>query len=315
MLYTSGDADEIVHEGHLIPASSCLESRTEIGSVAENPRGARDECRTRDPRFAKTGHAIPFHPRKCGQHLLIAALLALFAVVPVRLQSEPIHPLVIATNQPENTYEGKWQRRIYEEAFKRLGVPFEVTLMPTLRMTTMADSGAVDGQFVRVFGYADAHPEQVRVEEPIYQVMFGLWVSNPALNLSRLGDLAATDWIGIYRRGVEQCQNSLSGMLPSERLSSVSTPELGLRMLLAGRVDFYCELDAAVLNALYLPEFKNVTAVRPLLMYGDTIALHPYLHKKHAELASRLAAVLKQMKADGSLERFRREVKYELTGQ
>ena len=254
-------------------------------------------------------------PRKCGQHLLIAALLALFAVVPAGLHSEPIRPLVIATNQPENTYEGKWQRRIYEEAFKRLGVPFEVTLMPTLRMTAMADSGDIDGQFVRVFGYADAHPEQIRVEEPLYQVMFGLWVSNPALNLSRLGDLAATGWTGIYRRGIEPCQNSLSGVLPNDRLSSVATPELGLRMLLAGRVDFYCELDGAVLNALYLPEFKNVTSVRPLLMYGDTIALHPYLHKKHAELAGRLAAVLKQMKADGALERFRREVKYELTGQ
>ena len=254
-------------------------------------------------------------PRKYLQYFLIAALLASFAVVPARLQSEPIKPLVMATNQPDTTYEGKWQRRVYEEAFKRLGVPLEVTLMPTPRMTAMADSGAVDGQFVRVFAYADAHPEQVRVEEPIYHVVFGLWVSNPALNLSRLGDLAATGWTGIYRRGVEQCQNSLSGALPSDRLSSVSTTELGLRMLLAGRVDFYCELDAAVLNALYLPEFKDVTSVRPLLTYGDTIALHPYLHKKHAELAGRLAAVLKQMKADGSLERFRREVKYELTGQ
>ena len=185
-------------------------------------------------------------PRKCGQYLLVAALLASFAVVPASLRSEPIHPLVMATNQPDTTYEGKWQRRVYQEAFRRLGVPIEVTLMPTLRMTAMADSGAVDGQFVRVFGYADAHPEQVRVEEPIYQVLFGLWVSNPALNLSRLGDLAATSWIG---------------------------------------------------------------------MHGDPIALHPYLHKKHAELAGRLAAVLKQMKADGSLERFRREVKYELTGQ
>ena len=254
-------------------------------------------------------------PRKCGQYLLIAALLASFAVMPARLQSEPVRPLVIATNQPETTYEGKWQRRVYEEAFKRLGVPIDVTLMPTLRVTAMVDSGAVDGQFLRVFAYADAHPEQVRVEEPIYQVVFGLWVSNPALNLSRLGDLAATNWIGIYRRGVEQCKSSLTGVLPGDRLSSVSTPELGLRMLLAGRVDFYCESDAAVLNALYLPEFKNVTSVRPLLMYGDTIALHPYLHRKHAELAGRMAAVLKQMKADGLLERFRREAKYELTGQ
>ena len=254
-------------------------------------------------------------PRRCRPYLLVAALLASFAVAPARLQSEPVRPLVIATNQPETTYEGRWQRRVYEEAFKRLGVPIEVTLMPTLRMTAMADSGAVDGQFVRVFGYADAHPEQVRVEEPIYQVVFGLWVSNPSLNLSRLEDLAATSWIGIYRRGVEQCQSSLSRALPGDRLSNVSTPELGLQMLLAGRVDFYCELDAAVLNALYLPEFKNVTSIRPMLMYGDPIALHPYLHKKHAKLAVRMAAVLKQMKADGLLELFRRQAKYELTGQ
>jgi ABC-type amino acid transport substrate-binding protein len=224
-------------------------------------------------------------------------------------------PLVMATNQPDTTYEGKWQRLVYEEAFRRLDVAFEVTLMPTSRMTAMADAGAVDGQFVRVYAYADAHPEQVRVEEPIYQVVFALWVSNPALDLARLADLAATGWTGIYRRGVEQCQNALSGTLPGDRLSSVSTPELGLQMLLAGRVDFYCESDGAVLNALYLPEFRNAGSVRPLLTFGDAIALHPYLHRKHAELAARLAAVLKQMKADGSLERLRREVKHELTGQ
>ena len=254
-------------------------------------------------------------PRKGGLYLLVAVLLASFAVAPARLRSEPIHPLVIATNQPDTTYEGKWQRRVYEEAFRRLGVPIEVTLMPTLRVTAMVDSGAVDGQFLRVFSYADAHPEQVRVEEPLHQVVFGLWASNPALNLSRLEDLAATRWSGIYRRGVEQCQRSMSEVLPGDRVSIVATPELGLRMLLAGRVDFYCELDAAVLNALYLPEFKNVTSIRPLLTYGDPIALHPYLHRKHAELAGRMAAVLKQMKADGLLERFRREARYELTGQ
>jgi hypothetical protein len=254
-------------------------------------------------------------PHKGGRYFLIAALLASFAVVPARLRSEPMRPLVMATDQPDTTYEGRWLRRVFEEAFKRLGVPIEVTQMPTPRVTAMVDSGAVDGQFLRVFAYADAHPEQVRVEEPIHQVVFGLWASNPALNLSRLGDLAATTWIGIYRRGVEHCQKTLSGVLPGDRLSSVSTPELGLQMLLAGRVDFYCELDAVVLNALYLPEFKNVTSIRPLLMYGDPIALHPYLHKKHADLAGRLAAVLKQMKADSSLERFRREAKYELTGQ
>ena len=246
-------------------------------------------------------------PRNCGQYLLIVGLLTLFAVLPCAARSEPPRPFVMVTDQPETTYEGKWQRLAYSEAFKRLGVPLEVELMPTQRVTAMVDSGAVDGQFMRVSAYADTHPEQLRVDESIYEVGFALWVSNPALTLSRLQDLAATSWIGIYRRGVELCQHSLSPVVPAERLSSVATEHDGLRMLLTGRVDYFCEIDAALQSALYSPEFKGVTSVRPLLTVGDRILLYPYLYKKHAELAPRLAAVLKGMKAEGLLERFRRE--------
>jgi hypothetical protein len=42
-------------------------------------------------------------------------------------------------------------------------------------------------------------------------------------------------------------------------------------------------------------------------MLGEQIMLYPYLHKKHVALAPSLAAVLKQMKADGSFERYREE--------
>jgi polar amino acid transport system substrate-binding protein len=230
-----------------------------------------------------------------------------FAALPCPIRSEPQRPFVMVTDQPETTYEGKWQRLAYQEAFKRLGVPLEVDLMPTQRVSAMVDSGAVDGQFMRVLAYADMHPEQVRVDEPIYEVGFALWTSNPAaLSLSRLQDLAATSWIGVYKRGVELCQRSLSPLAPAERLSSVATEEIGLRMLLTGRVDYYCEIDAALQSALYSPEFKGVS-VRPLLTIGDRIMLYPYLYKKHAELAPRLVAVLKAMKAEGLLERFRHE--------
>ena len=246
----------------------------------------------------------------------MASLFALFAAVPTSdVRSQPTRPLVLATDQPESTYEGKWQRRAYEEAFKRLGVSIEVITMPAQRGTVMVDSGAVDGQFLRVFAYADAHPEQVRVEEPIYDVLLGLWVSKPSLNLSRVADLAATTWSGIYRRGVELCERSLSRVVPAERLSSISTEDVGLRMLLAGRVDFYCELDASVQNTLFRPEFKDVTSIRQLLTLGSPIPLYPYLNRKNAELATRLAVVLRQMKAEGMLERIRAQVHDELRKQ
>jgi polar amino acid transport system substrate-binding protein len=239
--------------------------------------------------------------------LLIAALLAWLSALPCPIRAEPPRPFVMATDQRETTYEGKWQRLAYAEAFKRLGIPLEVDVMPTQRVSAMVDSGDVDGQFMRVLAYANAHPEQVRVDEPIYEVGFALWVSNPALTLSRLQDLAATSWIGVYKRGVELCQRALSPLVSADRLSSVATEEVGLKMLLTGRVDYYCEIDAALKSALYSPEFKGVTSVRPLLTVGDRIVLYPYLSKKHAELAPRLAAVLRQMKAEDLLERFRHE--------
>lgn len=245
-------------------------------------------------------------PRPCGQSLLITALLALVAVLPCVVRAEPPRPVVMVTDQPETTYEGKWQRLVYQEAFKRLGVPLEVETMPTQRVSAMVDSGAVDGQFMRVLAYADTHPEQVRVDESIYEVGFALWVSNPALSLSRVQDLAATSWIGIYRRGVELCQRSLSSLVPADRLSSVATEHDGLRMLSTGRVDYFCEIDAALQSALRLPEFKGI-AVRQLLAIGDRIALYPYLARKQAELAPRLAAVLKGMKAEGLLDRYRQQ--------
>jgi len=245
----------------------------------------------------------------------MAGLLALLAVPLSPVRTQPAKPLVLATDQPEDTYEGKWQRRAYEEAFKRLGVPIEVITMPAQRRTVMADSGAIDGQLLRVFGYADAHPEQVRVEEPIYDVVFGLWVSNPSLTASRLSDLAATNWRGIYRRGIELCERSLSPLVPAERLTSISTEEVGLRMLLADRVDFYCEVDAAVENSLYGPEFKNATSIRQLLTFADPIPLYPYLSRKHAELATRLAVVFRQMKAEGLLERIRAQARDDMRRQ
>jgi polar amino acid transport system substrate-binding protein len=241
------------------------------------------------------------------RRLLVAALLAWFAALPCPIHSEPQRPFVMATDQPETSYEGKWQRLAYAEAFRRLGIPLEVEVMPTQRVSAMVDSGEADGQFMRVLAYAAAHPEQVRVDEPIYEVGFALWVSNPSLTLSRLQDLAATSWIGVYKRGVELCQRALSPLVSAERLSSVATEEVGLRMMLTGRVDYYCEIDAALKSALHSPEFKGVTSVRPLLTVGDRIVLYPYLSKKHAELAPRLVAVLKEMKAEGLLERYQHE--------
>jgi len=76
-------------------------------------------------------------------------------------------------------------------------------------------------------------------------------------------------------------------------------------MLLAGRSDFFCEVDLALLNELYTPQFKSAAAPRRLFDLADAAPLYPYLHRCRAELAPRMAATLRQLKAEGLIERFR----------
>jgi hypothetical protein len=80
--------------------------------------------------------------------------------------------------------------------------------------------------------------------------------------------------------------------------------------LLAGRSDAYCDIDIYVREALNSDELKGATAVRKLFDIAS-VPTYPYLYRKHADLAPRLAAVLKQMKAEGLLAEYRKQVERE----
>jgi len=244
----------------------------------------------------------------------MAAAVLLLSLLPLR--GEPWAagpaPIVLGTDYDRNTFAGKWYLRIYGEAFKRLDIPIEFVTFPTKRLSIEVDEGRVDGEAARVYGYAAAHPDLVRVEESVFDVVFSLYAANPALRLDRLEDLRAGSLLGEHRRGVALCENTLRQWLPADRLSNVETTEQGLKKLLAGRTDLYCELNFPVLMALLRPEFEGAREkVRRLLDLGKPMPLYPYLHQRNATLAPRLAATLKQMKAEGLIERYRIETERE----
>jgi len=238
---------------------------------------------------------------------LSAWLVALLLMLPEPARAASPDTVVLGSDQEAVSVTGIWMRRIYAEAFRRLGIPIEFAVYPTKRLSTTLDEGGIDGEFVRVHAYAAAHPNLVRVEEPVFSVQFALFTAHPALRLDRLSDLPATPWVGALRRGVGVCENTLKPLLPSERLSEVTTPEQGLNLLLVQRIAFLCEIDLAMWAVQQSAEYKGVTGIRVLLPLGEPVPLYPYLHRKRAELATPLAATLKQMKAEGLIERYRRE--------
>jgi polar amino acid transport system substrate-binding protein len=220
-------------------------------------------------------------------------------------QVAPAQAFIMGAVDDEASFPAKWYGRIYLEAFRRLGLRVELAVYPTQRIGALLDQGLIDGEVVRARIYADAHPELIRVDESVFDVTFALYAANGAVELKRLEDLAALKWRVGHRRGVLFCEKALAA-LPADRLVDVTRVDQGLMMLLSGRTDVFCDNDTSVASALDAAEFKGVTTIRPVLLLEVT-PLYPYLHRRHAALAPRLAATLKLMKSEGLIERYRLE--------
>jgi hypothetical protein len=169
----------------------------------------------------------------------------------------------------------------------------------------MLEQGLLDGECVRAIGYAAAHPELVRVEESVFDIRFSVFAVNPKVTPTQLDELAAGGLQAHYRAGVLACESALKRTLPANQWFSTTTTEQGLKMLLAGRSDLFCEVDLALLNERYTPQFRSAPVPRRLFDLAEPAPLYPYLHRRRAELAPRLAATLRQLKAEGLIERFR----------
>lgn len=241
--------------------------------------------------------------------LIVLLALWLTAGAGSAVQAAPV--LVIGTSQEEDTYAGRMQRRIYPEAFKRLGLSVQIAVYPLQRLSVLVDQGAIDGDVARAPGYGAAHPDQVRVEEPLYEVTWALFAIDPNLQLSSLAALSATNWSVGHMRGVGICENALKAQISSDRMIDVTSDAQAFSMMRRGRIQAHCAADLAALTLQYSPEFRDINITRRLADVGSFL-VYPYLHKRHADLAPRLAVALKQMRAEGLMDRYRAEVLREL---
>ena len=252
------------------------------------------------------GPATRFRAGFVVRHALLALAAALFSTAaPAQQQLSPA-PFVMATHQADTNFQGQWVRRIYTEAFRRLGVPVAIPTIPLQRMTEMLDRGEIDGDVGRVHAHGLAHPEIVRVEESMYDVVFGLFTLDPAIELKQVNDLAGKPWSATYVRGAAICERLLRPQLPPESITTIVTDEQGMEMLALKRADFFCSANHTVADVASRERFRKLPAPRLVLSMG-TVPLYPYLHRRHAALALRLATVLREMRAEGLIERFRLE--------
>lgn len=236
---------------------------------------------------------------------IIAALGMLLALSPAQGQTTPARskPFIIATDT--EGFSHRYSALVFTEAFRRLGISVAIEIYPLARRAALVAEGYIDGEAGRVYAYADSHPELVRVDESIIDLSFSVFTANPALRAKRVEDLPAAAMIE-YRRGIMMCEKAFKDIAPRERLSTVVTIDQGVRKLLAGRTDAYCDIDTFLNEVLNSGEIQDAGKVRKLFQFAS-LPTYPYLYKKHASLAPRLAAVMMKMKEEGLFDRYRAE--------
>jgi polar amino acid transport system substrate-binding protein len=243
---------------------------------------------------ARPGPASRFHAALLG-----FAALALCAALPALAAAQV---LVFATDgvPPHSRPDGTgFEDRIVAEACRRIGFEARMERQPSERCLLSAESGAVDGVYVRVAGLSPRYQGLVMVREPMSEYAFTAF--------TRRRDLRIVSWSDLrpYRVGAvigwKLVEDNTREM---PRLTMVRDEEALFTLLAQDRAD-------VVIGGLYagrrIARAKGLADVRAI---EPPLALKPmyiYLNHRNASLAPRLSAALRAMRADGTLDRLMRE--------
>ncbi len=232
------------------------------------------------------------------------ALALLLACQPGQAWPQTREKIVFAINPDRaDSFVGRLLSLMYTEAFRQLNVDFELRNLPPLRATAEVEAGIIDGEAARTYEYANLHPNLVRVEEASLALTASAFSTNPSLKLNGWDSLKGKNLRVEYRAGYPVIGQRLETVVPKERLSVIGDGQQGLKKLAIGRTDLYIDLDEFVVPLLQTEKFKRDGIFLAGPMESGTA--HAYLLKRHADLALRLGAVLRKMKANGTIDRFR----------
>ena len=230
--------------------------------------------------------------------------VAVARVMPAR--AEPRRIVLASLLADTDRFASRWLTLIYNDAFRQLNVELEIRNYPAARATAEAVAGKVDGEMVRSYDYQDAQQALMRVPEPTIHITTVTYAHRAEVH-------PGPGWEGLrntryrveYRAGYVVMGKKLAAVVPAGGLSSVSSAELGLRKLALDRTDLYVDNIEVTEPLLAGEEFRNLGIRQASVIEHG--AVYAYLNRKHADLALRLAAVLKKMRASGQIERYRQQ--------
>ncbi|MBI3574293.1 MAG: transporter substrate-binding domain-containing protein [Gammaproteobacteria bacterium] len=184
------------------------------------------------------------------------------------------------------------------EAFRRVGVELRLVKLPAERGLINANAGIEDGDLSRIAGLEKQYPNLIRVPEKLFDMEFTAFSRDASI---------PSNWTAIRQRSVGHLkgwkiyEQALAG---AERVITADDPAQLFRLLELNRVEV--ALYSRWLGLAHIKQ-QGLKDVQPLEPPLATREMFVYLHKRHAQLAPRLADALRALKREGFYQRAYRE--------
>jgi polar amino acid transport system substrate-binding protein len=202
--------------------------------------------------------------------------------------------LVISTNN--TPYDRKALELIAQEAFRRTGVEFRLVSNPSERSLHMANNGEIDGEGLRVAGLGSQYPNLVQVPERFVGISFVAFSKDATIKLDQGWD-SLKPYRVAFITGWKMFEANAVG---ARSVTKVDKPEQMFKMLDGGRIDLalYTRSDGIALT-----RSMNLSSVAPISPSLKDVDMYLYLHRRHQDLAPRIAQSLRDMKTDGTYKK------------
>ncbi len=213
--------------------------------------------------------------------------------------------IVLVSAHQKHDYIGVLAELIYQDAFQRLGRKLEIRYAPLRRTEVLHRNAMVDGDVGRTDAFHKQFPEMIRVPEATVSVRYSAYSLLPNIQVDGWDSLRWSSLRIEYLRGELLSSFRLQDIGPSAQLTQVDSLTLGLRKLFAGRTDLFIGMEEGVHHVLGKLEFRGQKLHQAGFL--ESVDGHVYLQPKHKELAAELADVLRQMKQEGVIKRYRQQ--------
>lgn len=243
-----------------------------------------------------THHQNNFLHRNSLPKLFIALFFILFCRSAF---SQPTIILNTAFEPPlSNASQTGFGDQVLSEAFKRIGYNLVTVRLPAERALINANRGIDDGELARVGGLQKTYPNLIQVPETFLTVDMVLYSKNyPSFTVTGWDSIASHSLAIIS--GWKIMEQNFAKLGNRVEIIKTDSAEQSFSLLEKDRVDFIAYSNWSGLAYIKEHNIKNITLLESPLARPE---FYVYLHKKHKEIVPKLAAAIKEMKADGTLQ-------------